>query len=169
MVVAREMNNNNVAPKKQLNQNKKQMKNNSNKKQPRIPSVIPKKDHYQRSTYLYKLGSIIANKNIVKHDKSFDTLSRMYINHMDLVSKKAVLKLHPNIKRTICKQCSRIQIPGVESTCKLRLMNESKTQIESANLLVLKCCCGHVKRFPIGRNPEYELFSEREGIVHDSL
>lgn len=149
------------------NQNKKQ-----NKKGPRIPSMIPKKDHHLRSTYIYKIGKIMSLKNLQtpgnKSTESFETFSRMYLHHMDLVSKKAVLKLHPDIKRTVCKKCSRLQIIGFNKSCTLRIVNESKKQVDSCDTLVNQCICGNVKRFPIGKNPAYKLYSEQEGKLFEA-
>lgn len=160
----------------------------SNKKQkvgksPKIPGTIPKKDHFQRATYLYEIGSIMLTKQIFKgktnsmkkknknknkkhpHEKSFETLSRTYLKHMDLVSKKAVLKVHPDIKRTLCKDCSRLQVDGV--TASTRLVNKSKNQLPHCDILEKQCTCGKLKRFPIGQNPTYALFSEKESVLYE--
>lgn len=141
------------------NQKQKQKQKGKGKgKAMKIPTNIPKKDHFQRVTYLYKLGHMMSMKS--NNNKTNDTLSRSYLNHMDLVSKKAVLKLHPDIKRTICKKCSRFQNIGLN--CSLRIRNNSKKQLDKCDILELECRCKEIKRFPIGSNPEYELFSERQ-------
>ena len=156
--------------KKQQNQNKKQQKQKQKHKQPRVPTSVPKKDHHQRVTYLYKLGNMMAFKQLQRelsnpNKASTDTLSRMYLNHMDLVSKKAVLKLHPDIKRTVCKNCSRLQIEGVTST--MRIDNTSKKELAHCDVLEHTCICGNAKRFPVGKDPSYTLFSEREDVLHE--
>ncbi|CAI8509250.1 unnamed protein product [Pichia kudriavzevii] len=155
--------------KKEKNQSKKSKGSN---RAPKIPNVIPKKDHFQRVSYLYKLGAMMTMAKYVgdydqHQQKQRDTLSRTYLNQMDLVSKKAVLKLHPSIKRTICKQCSRLLVEGL--TCSIRVVNESKRQQPHCDVLELKCVCGRAKRFPIGKNFDYSLFSERENVLHDSI
>lgn len=166
-----------MVPKNEQNSkpNKKIEKQGKNKnkyknKEPKIPTIIPKRDHHQRVTYLYKLGTLMTFEQLTpqsKEDrKSIETLSRKYLNHMDLVSKKAVLKLHPNIKRTICKKCSRLLVDGLSSTT--RIKNDSKKKTSQCDVLQIKCKCGCVKRFPIGKNPEYTLFTERDGIVYDA-
>lgn len=153
-----------------VNQQKINKPNKSKKsKTPRIPNTIPKKDHCQRVTYLYKIGSMMASNqlyyNKTESNKSIDSLSRMYLNHMDLVSKKAVLKLHPDIKRTICKKCSRLQIDGYTTTT--RIINESNKQLPHCNILEKKCVCGQNKRFPIGKDEEYILFSEKDSVLYE--
>lgn len=138
-------------------------------KAPRIPSTIPKKDHCQRVTYLYKIGSMMASNQLYYNktisNKSIDSLSRMYLNHMDLVSKKAVLKLHPDIKRTICKKCSRLQIDGY--TASTTIINESIKKLPYCDVLEKKCVCGQSKRFPIGKDEGYTLFSEKESVLYE--
>ncbi|VEU19521.1 DEKNAAC100095 [Brettanomyces naardenensis] len=84
---------------------------------------------------------------------------------MDLVAKKSVSKVHPNIKRVTCKKCSRLMVPGV--TAKWRLMNYSKDKMPKCDILEISCVCGNIKRFPIGQKPDYVLFSERDDVLFD--
>ncbi len=145
-------------------QNKKQKKI----KVQRAPVSIPKKEHQQRIAYMFKAGSLMAAKlkNRIEDDSdTFDTLSRSYLRNMDLLAKKAVLKLHPNIKRSVCKGCHRFFLPGL--TCKLRLKNYSKLQKKQCDILEVSCTCGSVKRYPIGKDRNYKLFSEREDVLFD--
>lgn len=153
--------------KKIMNQSKKSGKQG---KQPRIPNSVPKKDHHQRVTYLYKLGSLMTFKKVKSElsgekKRATDILSRVYLNHMDLVSKKSVLKMHPDIKRTVCKKCNRLLIDGL--TSKTRIKNESRKKLPHCDVLEITCECGTVKRFPIGKDPEYTLFSEKDDVLHE--
>ena len=77
-------------------------------------------------------------------------LSRFYINTLRSISMKSVLRLHPNIKRTMCKRCDAHLIPGVTST--IYSENRSKGGRKPwAEVLVVRCIgCGSVKRFPVG-------------------
>ncbi|GME94527.1 unnamed protein product [Ambrosiozyma monospora] len=150
-------------------------KNSKTQKAPKVPNNIPKKDHYQRLTYLYKIGSIMSS-NLVdagsisqstkQGTNTFDILSRAYIKNLDLVSKKVVLKLHPNIKRTICKNCSRLVVTSPNST--MRIMNESKKKSPKNDVLEIVCECGTKKRFPFGKDPNYIPFAERDSVVVDA-
>lgn len=157
-----------VKPNKKIqNQSKKSGKQG---KQAKIPNTIPKKDHHQRVSYLYKLGALMTFKRVESDlnneiEKSTDTLARAYLNHMDLVSKKAVLKLHPDVKRTVCKKCNRLLIDGLTSST--RLVNESKKGLPHCDVLTNICQCGNTKRFPIGKDPEYTLFSEKESVLFE--
>lgn len=117
-----------------------------------------------RGGYLYQLSNLIQASPSGK--LSFNTLhSRLLNNHLDQVTKKSVIKLHPNIKRTLCKSCHRLQIPGINA--QIRVVNESKSQMDRYDVLQITCFCGEKKRFPFGQNPEYELFAEREGRCFD--
>ncbi|KAF6013170.1 hypothetical protein HII12_001885 [Brettanomyces bruxellensis] len=145
-------------------QSKKQKKTRVQK----APVGIPKKEHQQRITYMFKVGSLMAAKlkpQVENNLGTFDVLSRSYLRNMELLSKKAVLKLHPNVKRTICKECHRFLLPGL--TCKLRLKNYSKAKKDECDILEVSCTCGSVKRYPIGRDEGYKLFSERADILFD--
>ncbi|CAH2350330.1 ribonuclease P protein subunit Rpr2p [[Candida] railenensis] len=124
------------------------------------PKSIPHKDHYQRISFLYQSSSLFANS------EKYQVLSRALARNVDLVSKKTVLKLTPAMKRTICKKCHTNLIPGINM--KIRIENLSKKQSEKSQVLVHQCNnCLESKRFPIGKNKDYKLFSEREDIAID--
>lgn len=140
-------------------------KKNRKKKNLRAPLNAPRREHQQRVTYMYKAGALMASNLVSGNGGSFSILSKAYMRSMDLVAKKAVLKLHPSIKRSVCKECSGLLIPGV--TCKLRLENPSKSKLPSCQVLAVTCECGHVKRYPIGIKQDYTLFSERKDVLFD--
>lgn len=69
------------------------------------------------------------------------------------------MRLDPSIKRTICKRCDSLLVPGVSSTN--RIENPSKGGKKPwADVLVVECnACGAVKRFPVG----IEMLKEKRG------
>ena len=77
-------------------------------------------------------------------------LSRFYLTHLRSVAKKSVLRLGPSIKRTICKRCDTLLVPG--TSCEHRVENKSKNGRKKwADVLIVECkACGSVKRFPVG-------------------
>lgn len=109
--------------------------------------IIPNKEGFSRASFLYQASQSMSFKN--------EVLSRMYSKTMDLVTKKSVLKLDPNLKRTLCKKCNRLQIVGASSS--MALANARKP----SETYHVKCKCGEMKRYPLGKNREYVLFSER--------
>lgn len=71
-------------------------------------------------------------------------------SHIRSVSKKGQIHLSSNIKRSICKQCNAILIPGRTSTHTIE--NKSKGGLKPwADVLEIECnFCGAKKRFPVG-------------------
>lgn len=127
----------------------------------KLPRVS--KDHYARVSYLYQVANFYTSQGL-------PTMSRIMARNLDLVSKRTVLKLLPHLKRTICKKCSTMLIPGLTMTAEI--VNELKDKPDRgkllrADVLVHSCLlCGNTKRFPFGKDPEYKLFCEKEGILH---
>ncbi|KAF8454959.1 RNAse P Rpr2/Rpp21/SNM1 subunit domain-containing protein, partial [Terfezia claveryi] len=77
-------------------------------------------------------------------------LSRFYLSTLRSVAQKNVLRIHPNIKRCICKRCEAHLVPGV--SCTLESENRSRRGKAWAEVMVVRCGgCGVVKRFPVGR------------------
>lgn len=121
------------------------------------PKSIAHKDHYARISYLYQASNVFAQK------PKFHVLSRNFSRLVDLVAKKTVLKLTPDLKRTCCKNCNTLLIPGLSVS--IYVENASKSGDEKNDVLVHKCLeCDACKRFPIGRDRSYELFSERAKV-----
>lgn len=139
----------------------------------KIPKTLQKRDNHMRTAYLYQLAilnEVLAinnnnNNNKITTSSSSSIISRMYINHLDQVSKKSVLKLHPNLKRSICKNCYRVNLPGLN--IKIRNINKSIKMKPNSNILEYQCKCGAIKRFPYGKDENYELFVEKEGKCVD--
>ncbi|KAH8705604.1 RNAse P Rpr2/Rpp21/SNM1 subunit domain-containing protein [Talaromyces proteolyticus] len=75
-------------------------------------------------------------------------LPRQYISHMRGVSRKTQQRLSIETKRTFCKRCDLILIPGV--TCTEEIQNASKDRKKPwADVLVIRCSgCETEKRFP---------------------
>ncbi|XP_066591303.1 uncharacterized protein Rpp21 isoform X2 [Prorops nasuta] len=62
------------------------------------------KDVFERLNYLYQASQLMAPKNRVA--------ASCYGNTMVNCAQKSVLRLEPNVKRTICKCCQSYLIPG---------------------------------------------------------
>jgi len=70
--------------------------------------------------------------------------------HLCQTALKSQIRLHNNIKRSICKRCSTVLFE--EETCTKRMENMSRGgRKPHADVLVLECgVCGAEKRFPVG-------------------
>ncbi|CDR47718.1 CYFA0S36e00782g1_1 [Cyberlindnera fabianii] len=108
---------------------------------------VPNKDGFSRASFLLQAATATS--------MTTQPLSRMYLRSMDLVTKKSVLKVDPIVKRVSCKKCDRLQIPNVTST--LRLENEGK----KTEMYQVRCICGTTKRYPVGQDRQFKLFTEK--------
>lgn len=113
---------------------------------------ITSKEHYARLSYLYQLSMVTSASH-----KS-EPLSRFYGSTMKCVARKNVLRLSPTVKRSICKKCYRVLN---SQSCSTRMVNESKANDSHNDILQVKCKCGWIKRYPVGRDQEFKLWSDR--------
>ncbi|EEQ41447.1 putative ribonuclease P subunit [Clavispora lusitaniae] len=120
----------------------------------KLPKVS--KDPYARTSYLFQVASFhTAQKNHI--------MARSMARTVDLVSKRTVLKLSPHLKRLMCKKCSSVLVPGL--TMSVEIENSSKSSAK-ADVLVHTCLtCQKQKRFPIGKDREYELFCDKKDVL----
>ncbi|KAK6459025.1 RNAse P Rpr2/Rpp21/SNM1 subunit domain-containing protein [Scheffersomyces xylosifermentans] len=129
--------------------------------QKKAPKVIPHKDNYARVTYLYQAA------NLFSASPKYEVLSRGLARTLDLVSKKTVLKLSPELKRTLCKKCNSVLIPGLSVS--IYIENLSKSKAPHNDSLIHKCLkCHEIKRFPVGKNRAYVVFAERDDVRSDA-
>ncbi|KAI8583001.1 hypothetical protein K450DRAFT_225853 [Umbelopsis ramanniana AG] len=71
-------------------------------------------------------NSAIINKT---DEPALAPLSRYYCNTMKNISKKLVLRLDPNVKRSICKKCDNVLIPSVTSDVRVKSRPHKGTAI----------------------------------------
>ncbi|KAH0555684.1 hypothetical protein GP486_006371 [Trichoglossum hirsutum] len=94
-------------------------------------------------------------------------LSRHLLSNLRTVSLKGQIRLLPSIKRSICKRCASLLIPGSSST--FRVENKSRGGKKPwADVLVVRCnACGTEKRFPVGagRNPKSKQREREVGVA----
>ncbi|KAI8934507.1 hypothetical protein NX059_008207 [Plenodomus lindquistii] len=79
------------------------------------------------------------------------------------VSRKAQLRLAVDLKRSMCKSCNSILVPG--KTASQHIENVSKGEKKPwADVLVLECLfCGSKKRFPVGA--KQQLKKSKRGMT----
>ena len=77
-------------------------------------------------------------------------LARFYVSTLRTVAAKSVLRLDRSVKRTLCKRCDAVLVPGM--TAEHRVENNSRGGRKPwADVLVVECKgCRAVKRFPVG-------------------
>ncbi|EMD96223.1 hypothetical protein COCC4DRAFT_35925 [Bipolaris maydis ATCC 48331] len=126
---------------------------------------IPNKHLHARSSFLYQAATYLTLQTAEvtetprgKHPtpKSPNSLSLALSLSSDLqqVSRKGQLRLAVSLKRTLCKSCNSILVPGRTATH--RIENASKGGKKPwADVLVITCgVCAGQKRFPVGAAPK---------------
>ncbi|KAH7090663.1 RNAse P Rpr2/Rpp21/SNM1 subunit domain-containing protein [Paraphoma chrysanthemicola] len=131
---------------------------------------IPSRHLHARTTFLYQAATYLTlqtapnvreAKGRSGHSDLSPQFSAQQLPHhsplalqlgMDLqqVSRKAQLRLSVDLKRTICKACNTILVPGSTATHTTENMSRGAAKTW-ADVLVIKCLiCGGQKRFPVG-------------------
>lgn len=89
-------------------------------------------------------------------------LSRVYISQMRGVSLKTQLRLPQDVKRSFCKRCDTLLIPGVN--CAEEMRNDSRGGKKPwADVRVVRCgVCDTEKRFPRGQKKGLKLAERKK-------
>jgi len=75
---------------------------------------------------------------------------RHLLTHLRGISRKSQLRLSQDIKRSVCKRCDVLLIPGKSSSASVENASRGGKK-EWADVYVVRCLgCGGTKRFPIG-------------------
>uniref|UniRef100_A0A8C1AC28 Ribonuclease P 21 subunit n=1 Tax=Cyprinus carpio carpio TaxID=630221 RepID=A0A8C1AC28_CYPCA len=110
---------------------------------------IKDKEAYQRLNFLYQAAHCVLAQTPENTE-----LARFYCLTQKTISKRLVLRQDPSVKRTICKKCCTLLIPGVTSTVRQKRgpMRQRKT--------IVRCLsCGVTKQFP--NNPKHKLWVDQ--------
>ncbi|CAL8256127.1 unnamed protein product [Merluccius merluccius] len=95
------------------------------------------KEAYQRLNYLHQAAHCVLAQNT-----SNDALARFYSFTQRTIAKRLVLRQDPSVKRTLCKKCCSLLIPGVTATCRQRRKGRR------TRFTVVRCLsCGQTKSF----------------------
>ncbi|KAJ0173480.1 hypothetical protein K1T71_010629 [Dendrolimus kikuchii] len=109
-------------------------------------------DSFQRINYLYQISKYISGKN--------SALSSYYGNLIISVAKKNVLKIHPDMKRQMCKKCKCILINNISAKMRIKNKNKAKTIEWECNT------CGTRRTFPASKNKDHRVWLEKpESVV----
>ncbi|KAI4488160.1 hypothetical protein M0804_005008 [Polistes exclamans] len=110
------------------------------------------KDIFERMNYLYQASHMISLKNRVA--------ASYYGSMMMGCAKKAVLRVEPNLKRTVCKQCNSPLIPG--ETARVRLCSKRVKGVKWTCLI-----CLNSKMYPTKKG--YKLWIEQPEAIVETL
>lgn len=128
---------------------------------------IPNKHLHARTSFLYQAASYLTLQSSVNvNDKEVESRgaapseagriqqpSRLALqlgSDLHTVSRKAQLRLSIDLKRSMCKSCNTILVPG--QTAAQTIENESKGGSKPwADVVVISCkVCGSKRRIPVG-------------------
>ncbi|XP_076582741.1 ribonuclease P protein subunit p21 [Chaetodon auriga] len=114
-----------------------------------MAAQIKDKEAYQRLNYLYQAAHCVLSENAENVE-----LARFYCFTQRTIARRLVLRQDPSVKRTLCKKCCSLLIPGVTATTRQRRKN-SKTRFT-----VVRCLsCGQSKK--LLNNPDHCLWVDR--------
>lgn len=114
-----------------------------------MAAQIKDKEAYQRINYLYQAAHCV----LAQQPENVE-LARFYCFTQKTIARRLVLRQDPSVKRTLCKKCCSLLIPGVTATVRQRRKN-SKTRFT-----VTRCLsCGQSKT--LLNNPEHCLWVDR--------
>ncbi|XP_026861313.1 ribonuclease P protein subunit p21 isoform X2 [Electrophorus electricus] len=118
---------------------------------------IKDKEAFQRLNFLYQAAHCVLAQNPENIE-----LARFYCFTQKTIAKRLVLRQDPSVKRTICKKCCSLLIPGVTSTVRQR--RGSRRQ----RVTVVRCLsCGFTKTFQ--NNPKYHLWVDQPEAQLENL
>lgn len=126
---------------------------------------VPNKHLHARTTFLYQAATYLTlhpfvesndtGQENVAHPKPSQpqlpsTLALQLGSDLHTVSRKAQLRLSIDLKRSMCKSCNAILVPGHTATQTIE--NQSKNGRKPwADVLVVSCKrCGSKRRMPVG-------------------
>uniref|UniRef100_A0A8C6TK27 Uncharacterized protein n=1 Tax=Neogobius melanostomus TaxID=47308 RepID=A0A8C6TK27_9GOBI len=113
------------------------------------------RDAYLRLNFLYQVGHLYfdfylpAAHCVLAQNPDNTELARFYCFTQKTIARRLVLRQDPSVKRTLCKKCYSLLIPGVTATTR------QKTRFTVTTCL----SCGEKKTFL--NNPDYVLWSDR--------
>lgn len=115
-------------------------------------------DHLARMSFLYQASHLmLINSNQDKPQKK--QISTHFIRTLKSVAKKTQSRLDPSIKRTLCKNCESLLIPGI--SCNVSYKSTfAIVSITVDSVEAVECVdCLAVKKFKI--DSKHKLFAYR--------
>ncbi|XP_030060019.1 ribonuclease P protein subunit p21 isoform X2 [Microcaecilia unicolor] len=79
---------------------------------------VKDKEAFQRLSFLYQAAHCVLAQNPENVE-----LARFYCHTQKTISKRLVLRQDPSVKRTICKRCYSLLLPGITATVRQRKQN----------------------------------------------
>ncbi|KAG5850339.1 ribonuclease P protein subunit p21 [Anguilla rostrata] len=110
---------------------------------------IKDKEAFQRLNFLYQAAHCVLAQNPENVE-----LARFYCFTQKTISKRLVLRQDPSVKRTLCKKCYSVLVPGITATVRQR-----RSRNRECTTLVRCVSCGQTKRFR--NDPHHRLWVDQ--------
>lgn len=110
---------------------------------------IKDKEAFQRLNFLYQAAHCVLAMNPENTE-----LARFYCFTQKNIARRLVLRQDPSVKRTICKRCCGLLVPGLTGTIRQR------SRKGKPKMTVMRCLsCGQTKR--LINNPKHQLWVDQ--------
>ncbi|KAG5276395.1 hypothetical protein AALO_G00131400 [Alosa alosa] len=110
---------------------------------------IKDKEAFQRLNFLYQAAHCVLSQSPENTE-----LARFYCFTQKTIARRLVLRQDPSVKRTICKRCCGLLVPGVTGTLRQRKRRGKRS------VTVLRCLsCGQTKK--LLNNPDHRLWVDQ--------
>ncbi|XP_056133059.1 ribonuclease P protein subunit p21 [Lampris incognitus] len=114
-----------------------------------MAGYLKDKEAYQRLNFLYQAAHCVLSQSPGNGE-----LARFYCFTQKTIARRLVLRQDPSVKRTLCKKCCALLLPGVTATFRQRRKNGK------IRFTVIRCLsCGQSKT--LLNNPEYRLWVDQ--------
>ncbi|XP_061634819.1 ribonuclease P protein subunit p21 [Phyllopteryx taeniolatus] len=115
-----------------------------------MSAQVKDKEAYQRLNYLYQAAHCVLSQNPDNVE-----LARFYCFTQRTIARRLVLRQDPSVKRTICKKCCSLLIPGLTATTR-----QQRKRGKKSRFTVLRCLsCKQSKT--LLNDPDYCLWQDR--------
>lgn len=132
------------------------------KAKPPNAKKIPSKHLHARTTFLYQAATYLTLQTTVNdaetptgsdcpkaNTSKHSPLALQLGSDLQQVSRKAQLRLAVDLKRSVCKSCNTVLVPGHTATRTIENLSKGGKKAW-ADVLVVECrLCGGKKRFPV--------------------
>ncbi|XP_015976173.1 ribonuclease P protein subunit p21 [Rousettus aegyptiacus] len=109
---------------------------------------VKDREAFQRLSFLYQ-----AAHCVLAQDPENQALARFYCHTERTIAKRLVLRRDPSVKRTLCRGCSSLLIPGLTCTQRQRRCKGQRWTVQTC------LTCQRSQRFL--NDPEHVLWGDR--------
>ncbi|WFD00720.1 histone acetyltransferase [Malassezia yamatoensis] len=125
---------------------------------PVLPRSILNVDVFQTLSYIYQRAYHLEACAALSGDTSLARWNLASMRQLFSLAKRAVIRLSPEIKRSICKKCMHIRIEGLTCHTSIRGTLPSNTETKRNQFVMSKCTyCHHVRARMIPLAPEIKV------------